>query len=59
MDINYSDWIGMKVFLITKTNRKYSGIVKVFDEQHVLIIDRFDEFVIVASDEISSMEVEK
>jgi len=57
--IDYEQWIGKKIFLVTKANRKYSGIVKTFDEQHLSMDDKFGNYVIISSSEISSMEVEK
>jgi len=59
MEIDYNNWIGKRIYLILKSGRKYTGYVKSFDKQNLLIIDKFEEFVIVATDEISSMEVEK
>jgi small nuclear ribonucleoprotein (snRNP)-like protein len=55
----YKIWIGKKVYLITKANRRYSGIIKTFDEQHLSMIDKFNELVIISTEEISSMEEEK
>lgn len=58
MDEN-NEWIGKKVFLILKSGRRYSGIVKSFDSNFVLIIDKFNENVMASISEISSMEQEK
>lgn len=58
-ETEYDFWIGKKIFLVTKTNRKYSGIVKSYDSQHLGMNDKFDNYVIIASSEISSMEEEK
>jgi small nuclear ribonucleoprotein (snRNP)-like protein len=58
-DIDYGLWIGKKVFLVTKTNRKYSGIVKTFDEQHLSMNDKFNQNVIISSSEISTLEEDK
>ena len=48
--------IGKKVFLVTKLDRKYTGLVKTFDSQHISMIDKFDCFVIISTDEIHTIE---
>jgi ribosome maturation factor RimP len=58
-DIDYEAWIGKKVFLVTKTSRKYSGIIKSFDEQHLSMHDKFGNYVIISTSEISSLEEEQ
>ena len=57
--IKYEEWIGKKIFLVTKAVRKYSGIIKTFDSQHLTMIDKFGDLVIISTEEISSLEVEK
>ncbi len=51
--------IGKKVFLVTKTNRRYTGNVKTFDSQHLSMIDKFGDLVVISTDEISSIEGER
>ena len=59
MEIDYGSWIGKKIFLVTKLDRKYSGVVKTFDSEHLSMYDKFGSLVIISSSEISSMEEEK
>ena len=55
-ETNYTLMIGKRVFLVTKLGRKYTGLVKTFDSQHISMIDKFDNFVIVSTDEIHTIE---
>ena len=55
-ETNYALLIGKKVFLVTKLGRKYTGLVKTFDVQHLSMIDKFDSFVIISTDDIHSVE---
>lgn len=55
-EINYALMIGKKVFLVTKLDRKYTGLVKTFDAQHISMIDKFDCFVIISTEEIHTIE---
>ena len=59
MDDSKEAWIGKKVFLILKTGRKYSGVVTKCDNDHIYIIDKFNEPLMAAISDISSLEVEK
>lgn len=59
MEDNHNDWIGKKIFLVLKSGRKYSGIVKSIDKNFICIKDKFGENVMASISEISSMEVEK
>lgn len=58
MDDKFDGWIGKKVFLVLKSGRKYSGIVKETTENFIFIRDKFDEKVVVSISEISSLEEE-
>lgn len=57
--IDYGFFVGKKVFLVTKAGRKYQGIVKTCDSQHVSMNDKYGDFVIISTSEISSLEEEK
>jgi hypothetical protein len=51
--------IGKKVFLILKSGRKYSGIVKEVTESFVFLKDIYDNKVVASIDDISSIQEEK
>ena len=53
------EMIGQKVFVILKSNRRYSGIINNIEEGIVYLTDKFDESVMFSLSEISSLEVEK
>ena len=57
--IEYGYFVGKKVFLVTKAGRKYQGIVKTCDEQHISMNDKYGDYVIISISEISSLEEEK
>jgi len=59
MEDKFKGWIGKKVFLVTKSNRRYSGIIKETTENFIFIIDKFAEKVVISISEISSLEEEK
>ena len=59
MEDKFDIWIGKKVFLILKSGRRYSGIVKETTENFIFLIDKFGEKVIVSISEISSLEEER
>lgn len=51
--------IEQKIFVILKTGRNYTGIVKSCKEDIVNLIDKFGQPVWFSMSEISSMEVQK
>jgi ribosome maturation factor RimP len=59
MDNKFNEWIGKKVFIKLKTGRNYSGLVKEVTENFIFIKDKFNEKVVVAISELSSLEEEK
>jgi small nuclear ribonucleoprotein (snRNP)-like protein len=59
MEEKFGDWIGKKVFLVLKSGRKYSGVIKETTESFIFIIDKFSEKVVISISEISSLEEEK
>ena len=59
MEDKFKDWIGKKVYLSLKSGRKYSGVIKETTESFIFIRDKFDERVVVAISEISSLEEEQ
>jgi len=52
------DWIGKKIFVVLKTNRRYSGRVTKFENNMIHITDKFNVPVMFNLSEVSSMEVE-
>ena len=56
---NFEEWKNKKVFLVTKSGRKYSGIVKETTEHFIFILDKFTNKVTINISEISSLEEEK
>jgi ribosome maturation factor RimP len=58
MDNNYKEFEGKQVYIILKTKRVYSGVVKAVTESSILINDKYHKPVIFNISEISSMEVE-
>ena len=59
MDDKFNAWIGKRVFLITKSDRKYSGIIKEVTENFIFVLDKFQERVAINISEISSLEEEQ
>ena len=59
MEEQWNEWIGKKIFLVLKSGRRYSGIVDSVNDGLVSITDKFNEKVIFAISEISSMEEEQ
>ena len=59
MEDNFNAWKNKKVFLVTKSGRKYSGVIKETTESFIFILDKFNENVMVSISEISSLEEEK
>jgi hypothetical protein len=55
----FDEWKNKKVFLVLKSGRKYSGVIKETTESYIFLLDKFDEKVMVAISEISSLEEEK
>jgi small nuclear ribonucleoprotein (snRNP)-like protein len=58
MDNKFDAWIGKKVFLILKTGRKYSGVIKETTESFIFILDKFNNKIVISISEISSLEEE-
>ena len=56
MDNKFDGWIGKKVFLVTKSNRKYSGVIKETTDNFIFLLDKFNEKVVINISEISSLE---
>lgn len=56
---NNNVWIGKKVYLVLKSNRRYSGIVKDFTSSFIILKDKYDENVMASISEISSLEEEQ
>ena len=59
MDDKFKDWKDKKVFIVLKSGRKYSGVIKETTEHYIFLIDKFAERVMVAISELSSLEEEK
>jgi len=59
MENQFEEWKGKRVFLVTKSDRKYTGVIKEVTENFIFILDKFDEKVVVSISEISSLEEEK
>jgi small nuclear ribonucleoprotein (snRNP)-like protein len=57
--LNNNVWIGKKVYLVLKSNRRYSGIVKDFNSNFIILKDKYDENVMASISEISSLEEEE
>ncbi|MBT6995350.1 hypothetical protein HN865_04180 [Candidatus Woesearchaeota archaeon] len=48
--------IGKRVFMILKSNHKYSGLVQQIEGKHIQFKDKFNEFVIISIDEIKVLK---
>ena len=55
----FKDWKGKKIFLITKSGRKYAGVIKETTDNFLFILDKYNEKVTVSISEIASMEEEQ
>ena len=60
----WNHWIGKKVYIILKNNRKYSGVVNEIHDAgngliFISIIDKFGEWVTFSISELTSIEEEK
>ena len=53
------EMIGLKVYVILKSGRNYTGVVDNIADDIVYLTDKFNEPVIFSISEISSMEVER
>lgn len=49
---------GKKIYVILKTGRFYSGVVKSIDDNFITMIDKYGEIVMFSKSEISSLEEE-
>lgn len=58
MTNEFESWIGRRVFLVTKSQRKYTGIIKEVTDSFIFILDKFDEKVVINISEISTIEEE-
>jgi len=52
-------FINKKVFIKTKANRQYSGIVNSLTDQSLILNDKFNDLIFINLSEISSMEMEE
>lgn len=59
MENEFEVWKNKKVFLVTKSQRRYSGIIKEVTEHFIFLIDKFANKVTINISEISSLEEEK
>jgi len=58
MENKFNEWMGKKVFLVTKSNRKYAGVIKEVTESFIFLLSKFNEKVVINIEEISSLEEE-
>jgi len=59
MTNEFEAWIGKKVFLVTKSQRKYTGVIKEATENFIFMLDKFNEKVVINISEISTIEEER
>jgi len=59
MDDVIKEMVGKKVFLVLKSGRKYSGIVKEVTEDFLFLRDIYDNKVVASIADISSIQEEK
>ena len=59
MEDKFYEWKGKKVFLVTKSGRRYSGVINETTENFLFMLDKFNEKVVVNVSEISSLEEEQ
>ena len=57
--MEWNDWIGKKVFIRTKHDKVFSGIIKETDDLFLNLIDKFNALVILAKAEIVEIKEEK
>jgi len=54
--MDWSCWVGLRIFVILKSSLKYSGIVLEADDTFIKIRDVFDAIVTFRVDEIASIQ---
>ena len=52
----FKDVIGKKIFVVLKSGRNYTGVVKEQTETFLFILDKFNEKVVINKSEVSSLE---
>jgi len=56
--MEWSDWIGKRIFLILNSNHNYSGKVIDADEHFISIIDKFGVKINISTSEIKIIKDE-
>jgi small nuclear ribonucleoprotein (snRNP)-like protein len=54
-----SSWAGKRVYLVLKGNRYYTGVVQSFNNQFLIMIDKFGNKLMCDISQIASIEEEK
>ena len=52
----FNNFVGKKVFIVLKSGMIYNGVVKETTDNFVFILDKFNNKVVISSNEISSLE---
>lgn len=52
----FKDFVGKRVFIVLKSGMIYNGLVKETTESFLFISDKFDKPVVIAVEDISSLE---
>jgi len=55
---NFESWKNKKVFLITKSGRRYEGVIKETTPNFIFLITKFAEKVTISISEINILEEE-
>lgn len=56
---DYEDLKNKRIFIKTKTGRIYTGIVKIYENNIIKMIDKFGSLVYISEDEIAYLEVRR
>lgn len=51
--------IGKKVYVVLRSERKYTGTIQTINDKIITLIDKYNEVVMFNISEISSLEVEE